>query len=400
MTSPGRSPPRCGPAQEAERLAAPAEAHRHYDEALALWDRVNEPEKLAGMDRGIAGVLLGHQRRCQRRGRPRGPRSCAGCAVILAGCADPALISRVCERLAYFLLETNAFADAVEAARAGVDALPEDPPSREWARGAGHPRPDPHVCQGRGSRDRRRQAGTGGGAGGIGATWVEADALVTLGQLSERGGQVDEAIRLYTMAHDQAREAQMLGVELRAAFQLARSRLERGDLTGAVRRPPTTGCPGRRRSGLGLAPVRPGPAVPALPGALRRRQLGSRAGTGGRVRRPGDHRGRGPAVGDGPVRRRGAGATRSWRSGAPGWSRSGRPTSSASTSPAGCSPSTRCGAVTPRAPWRRWPPRSRPWRTRTATARRRSGSPRSGWPLTPAGPCGHAPPVTRPGRKP
>src|SRR5499427_8213633 len=38
--------------QEADRLAAPAEAHRHYDQALALWDRVTDPEKLAGMQRG------------------------------------------------------------------------------------------------------------------------------------------------------------------------------------------------------------------------------------------------------------------------------------------------------------------------------------------------------------
>ena len=40
-------------AQEAERLAAPAEAHRHYDAALGLWERVSEPDKLAGMDRGM-----------------------------------------------------------------------------------------------------------------------------------------------------------------------------------------------------------------------------------------------------------------------------------------------------------------------------------------------------------
>ena len=38
--------------KEAERLAAPAEAHRHYDQALGLWDRVTDPEKLAGMQRG------------------------------------------------------------------------------------------------------------------------------------------------------------------------------------------------------------------------------------------------------------------------------------------------------------------------------------------------------------
>ena len=39
-------------AQEAWRLAAPAEAHRHFDQALSLWDRVPEPEKLSGMSRG------------------------------------------------------------------------------------------------------------------------------------------------------------------------------------------------------------------------------------------------------------------------------------------------------------------------------------------------------------
>src|SRR5262249_27895423 len=38
--------------EEAERLAAPAEAHRHYDQALSLWDRVSDPEKIGGVARG------------------------------------------------------------------------------------------------------------------------------------------------------------------------------------------------------------------------------------------------------------------------------------------------------------------------------------------------------------
>src|SRR6185437_9886332 len=73
------------------------------------------------------------------------------------------------------------------------------------------------------------------------------------GELSERGGQVDEAIGLFTAAHDQARDARVLGVELRAAYQLARIRLERGDLPGAV----TAAHQGVARAeekGLGLAP--------------------------------------------------------------------------------------------------------------------------------------------------
>src|SRR6202012_3129762 len=41
----------------AEPLGAPAEAHRHYDQALALWERVDEPEQTAGMARGKLGPL-------------------------------------------------------------------------------------------------------------------------------------------------------------------------------------------------------------------------------------------------------------------------------------------------------------------------------------------------------
>ena len=59
--------------QEAERLGAPAEAHRHFDQALALWERVVEPEKTAGMARGKLGLLSADNAAdgCGRRSRPR-----------------------------------------------------------------------------------------------------------------------------------------------------------------------------------------------------------------------------------------------------------------------------------------------------------------------------------------
>ena len=63
------------------------------------------------------------------------------------------------------------------------------------------------------------------------APWVEADALVTLGQVSERIGHIEEMLEQFAAAHRQAKQAGVLGVELRAAFQLARVLLERGDLT-------------------------------------------------------------------------------------------------------------------------------------------------------------------------
>ena len=88
------------------------------------------------------------------------------------------------------------------------------------------------------------------------APWLEADALVTIGLLAERQGRPAEAIESFTLArglaYSQARDMKALGVELRAAFQLARSRLERGDLAEAA----ATAHEGVQRAdlaGLGLA---------------------------------------------------------------------------------------------------------------------------------------------------
>ena len=82
---------------------------------------------------------------------------------------------------------------------------------------------------------------------------MEADALVTLGFMSNREGRNDEAIKLLTEAHKQAREAKVLGVELRAAYHLAGAHLEHGDLAtgGAVA---YEGTKRANQTGLGLAP--------------------------------------------------------------------------------------------------------------------------------------------------
>ncbi|MGE5292569.1 MAG: ATP-binding protein [Micromonosporaceae bacterium] len=236
---------------EAERLAAPAEAHRHYDQALSLWERVSEPEKLAGVDRGVLALRSASSaaasgdvtRAVHQLRRLRG---------FLGEDADPVLVTRVGERLAYFLLELNEFSEAAEAARSAAAALPDSPPTWQHARALAtyaqtllYPEDQEPA---RGLAEQARAA-----ARAADAPWVEADALVTLGLLGERGGQIDEAIELFTLAHRQAREARVLGVELRAAYQLARAHLERGDLADAAK----TAHQGMRRAtetGLGLAP--------------------------------------------------------------------------------------------------------------------------------------------------
>jgi DNA-binding CsgD family transcriptional regulator/tetratricopeptide (TPR) repeat protein len=239
--------------REAERLAAPAEAHRHYDRALSLWERVADPETLSGMSRGklafrsaltaaddgdIARAVHQLRRLISFLGDARP--------------ADPVLFCRASERLSYFLLDVDEDDAAIAAAEAAVDALPEDPPRWERARAlATHARALLSMKDEGPARSRAQLALEAARAAG--APWVEADALVTLGQLSEQDGQIEDAIGLFTRAHRQARNAAVLGVELRAAYQLARVQLERGDLDDASK----TAHHGVRRAedaGVGLAP--------------------------------------------------------------------------------------------------------------------------------------------------
>jgi DNA-binding CsgD family transcriptional regulator len=237
-------------AQEAERLAAPAEAQQHYDQALELWDRVTDAEELAGRPRaklafasaGSAGASGDVARAVHKFRRIR---------EYLSESGDPVLTARVCERLAYYLLEVEDVPEAVEAGRAAVDALGEDPP--RWERGRAlatyaqtlmYARDESAATWAHHAKTAAEQAD---------APWVEADALVTLGQISEWQGRVSDAIDQFTAAYRQAATAAVLGVELRAAFQLSRAHLERGDLADASRIA-HQGVQRAGEAGLGLAP--------------------------------------------------------------------------------------------------------------------------------------------------
>jgi len=245
--------------EEAERLGAPAEAHRHYDQALALWERVAEPEKTAGMARGKLGLLSAtnaadsgdvdravHLLRRLRQGLAALPGK---------GPEEMNLASRIGERLAFYLWtidDAKAAAEAVEIAHATVDETPADPPTWQYARAVAT-YANTLLVDDDFDVVREQAENALAAARAADAPWVQADALVTLGFLSNREGRNDEAIKLLTQAHKQAREAKVLGVELRAAYHLARAHLEHGDLKagGAVAH---EGTKRANETGLGLAP--------------------------------------------------------------------------------------------------------------------------------------------------
>jgi DNA-binding CsgD family transcriptional regulator len=246
--------------EEAQRLGAPAEAHQHYDQALALWHRVDDAASIATMSRGELGLksataaaAAGDVPRAVHLLRRIRERLAEPPADGTAG-HDPELRSRVGERLAYFLLQmddSEAPAEALRAAAESVAQLPAEPPTRNLARAMSTYAMAFMVAGDVASaRDWARRAQA---AGERAAPWLAADALVTLGQLSSREGETEEARRLFTAAFEQAAGTAMLQVELRATYFLALEQQTRGELAEAAR----IAQLGVRRAddeGLGLAP--------------------------------------------------------------------------------------------------------------------------------------------------
>jgi DNA-binding CsgD family transcriptional regulator len=241
---------------EAERIGAPAEAHRHYDQALALWDRVDQAATLAGMSRG----KLGHRSATAAAASGDVPRAVHLLRRIRSvlpddPTADAGLRARVGERLAYFLLQIEdreAFAEALRVAEQTVAETPAEPPTWYLAR-AMATYAIALMVTGDNPAAREWAERARAVAANSDAQSVEADALVTLGQLSSRSGEADEAIGMFTAANRQAAAAMVLGVELRAAYNLAVEHLVRGELTAAA----TVAHQGVQRAdqeGLGLAP--------------------------------------------------------------------------------------------------------------------------------------------------
>ncbi|WP_455432823.1 ATP-binding protein [Streptosporangium soli] len=203
--------------RRAARVGAPAEAHRHFDQALGLWERVPDPERLAGVGRDALGLWS---------------------AVAAADSGDnhraiaqlrelPAT-AETYERLAYYLIEIEDEAGSVAAAKAAVAAAPEGPLlaralatyARTLAGGSRH------------AEVRELAARALDVAESSGAVDAENSALIALAACAEFEGETAEAERLLGRAI--ARRSSDLSIDLRAVFTLARIRFERGALAAAA----------------------------------------------------------------------------------------------------------------------------------------------------------------------
>ncbi len=243
---------------EAERLGAPAEAHRHYDLALELWVRVEAAEQIAGMTRGKLG-LKSAQAAAASGDIPRAVQLLRRIRDLLSGDGAPAesaeLRCRVGERLAYYLLQgenVKWYAEALTVVEATVSQTQEEPPT--WYRARAMATYAIALMAARRDDDARDWAGRAREAARIaGSASVEADALATNGLLALRSGNSSEAIGMFTAATEQAGAAGALGVRLRAAYQLAAERLSRGELTEAAE-VAHRGEEWAETEGLGLAP--------------------------------------------------------------------------------------------------------------------------------------------------
>lgn len=116
---------------EAERLGAPAEAHRHYDEALSLWEAVADPAELSGIDR--PHLALRSAGAAADSGNPhRATAQLRRLRDAIRDIAEPMLIAEVNERLSYYLADEGCEEAAYEAARIAVDTIPPSHRRRCW----------------------------------------------------------------------------------------------------------------------------------------------------------------------------------------------------------------------------------------------------------------------------
>ncbi|MDP9862573.1 tetratricopeptide (TPR) repeat protein [Streptosporangium brasiliense] len=204
--------------RRAERLGAPAEAHRHFEQALGLWDRVPDAEALAGMDRvrlvlrtAAAAADMGDNHRATAQVREVPPTA------------------ESLERLAYYLYDSDDVPKAIVAAEAAVAAASPGTAalakalatlSRTLSWGPRHAEVRPLA-------DRALEV-----ARATGASDAEKGATIVLASCAEFEG--DRALAEELFGSVAVQGSGDLAMDLRAIFHHARTQFERGSMATAA----------------------------------------------------------------------------------------------------------------------------------------------------------------------
>ncbi|GII54651.1 LuxR family transcriptional regulator [Planotetraspora thailandica] len=209
----------------AVELGAPAEAHRHFDQVLELWDQVPGAETLAGaprsrlaLDSAAAAAASGDYR-----------RAISQLQRLRRLAVDPVLIAETDERLAYYRIDSDDESPGlIETAREAVELAPESPllarALATYARVLWHVyRIDEAIATATRALEVARATS---------ARDAETSALVSLAVFEEGTGSAARAAEL--LAEATRRTSGDLSIDLRARFTQARLQYERGELAMAA----------------------------------------------------------------------------------------------------------------------------------------------------------------------
>ncbi len=118
--------------EQADRMHAPADAARHLENAVDLWDRVDEPERVSGT------TLVDLLRRAAEHNYIAGDYeravALAGRVLELIGDSDPVAVAIARERLGRYLWTSGRHAESAKEYGQAVAEMPAEPPSAERAR--------------------------------------------------------------------------------------------------------------------------------------------------------------------------------------------------------------------------------------------------------------------------
>ncbi|WP_214110547.1 helix-turn-helix transcriptional regulator [Acrocarpospora catenulata] len=214
--------------RRAIELGAPAEAHRHFDRALADWEHVPDAERLTGVT--LARLALDSAAAAADSGEYH--RAIAQLKRLRRLATTPELVAEVNERLAYYQADVDDFAGMLDAARTAVttlDPLGNSPLlARALATYARTLWAAEQPGEARATATRALEVARHTGAGD-----AEAAALVSLALFEEATGTLAQAEKLLSGAA--AQNSPILSINLRARFNHARVQFEQGHLEAAAK---------------------------------------------------------------------------------------------------------------------------------------------------------------------